>query len=275
MNKLMLNDLLHLSKEELSKTRIKLNVWNGYESPISIYKKNPADILKWNYWNSKTYRIGDYSICLVRIEGSKWLFCHLGRVDGVIDIPKNSGVGYTYTEDDRFSCLYGRVVVRFHNTSRTMFRWASGIIDQLEVVEILPSVYTGFDFPGYENVCLTWKELHTIVSGNYPSYQNALRKQKAVYLQTDTHTGRLYVGSATSDKGMLLARWSSCAANGHGGNKGLHDLVKKEGFDYIKKYFTYTILENYNQNTEDSYVLQRESYWKRVLKSREFGYNEN
>ena len=74
---------------------------------------------------------------------------------------------------------------------------------------------------------------------------------------------------------MLLARWSSYADNGHGGNKGLMALVKKEGFSYIKKYFTYTIIENFNQNTDDEYVLKRESYWKNVLKSREFGYNEN
>lgn len=50
MEKLMLNDLLHLSKDELSKTRIKLNVWNGYDSPIRIYKENPSAILTWNYW---------------------------------------------------------------------------------------------------------------------------------------------------------------------------------------------------------------------------------
>ena len=85
----------------------------------------------------------------------------------------------------------------------------------------------------------------------------------------------MYVGSATAKEGMLLARWSAYAKNGHGGNIGLVKLVKEKGIAYIKKNFTYTILENYNQNTEDSYVLKREIYWKQVLRTRDFGYNEN
>ena len=275
MEKLLLNDLLHLPKEELSKTRIKLNVYNGHENPLNVFKNNPTKILEWNYWNNHTYYVGQTAICLVRLDYDKWLLCHIGKITGVkTDIQKNSGIGYDFVEDSRFKCLYGRLVVKYYNTTRSMFRKANGFIDKLEVSEILPSFYTGFDFPGYENVNITWSELHSIVTGNYPSYQNALRKQKAVYLQTDTNTGKMYVGSATAKEGMLLARWSAYATNGHGGNTRLVQLVKDKGFDYVKKYFTYTILENYNQNTEDSYILEREGYWKQVLRTREFGYNE-
>lgn len=102
-----------------------------------------------------------------------------------------------------------------------------------------------------------------------------MRNQKAVYLQTDKATGRMYVGSATAKKGMLLARWSSYIYNGHGGNEGLIELVKEKGFDYIKDNFQYTILENYNSKVDDEYVLRRESYWKDVFQSRKFGYNKN
>ena len=76
-------------------------------------------------------------------------------------------------------------------------------------------------------------------------------------------------------KSMLLQRWSNYVSNGHGGNKELVELVNKEGFDYIKKNFQYSILENYNVKTDDGLVLRRESWWKEALQSRRFGYNSN
>ena len=103
----------------------------------------------------------------------------------------------------------------------------------------------------------------------------ALENQKAVYLITDRSNGKLYVGSATSNKGMLLQRWKSYIANGHGGNKELVELVKKEGIDYIKKHFQYSILENYNSKVDDHEILERESWWKETLQTRNFGYNRN
>lgn len=76
---------------------------------------------------------------------------------------------------------------------------------------------------------------------------------------------------------MLLGRWTAYAKNGHGGNVELEQLVldPEKGFDYIKKHFHYTILENFNQSTPAQYVLERESYWKNVLQSRKYGYNKN
>ncbi|WP_267899138.1 GIY-YIG nuclease family protein [Macrococcoides canis] len=103
----------------------------------------------------------------------------------------------------------------------------------------------------------------------------ALENQKAVYLITDKSNGKLYVGLATSMSKMLLTRWSNYVANGHGGNKELVALVEEKGFDYVKENFQYTILENYNGKVDDKLVLQRESYWKEALQSRQFGYNSN
>lgn len=83
------------------------------------------------------------------------------------------------------------------------------------------------------------------------------------------------MGSATSDNGMLLQRWRSYAANGHGGNKELIALVNEQGFDYVRSNFQYSILENYNSKVDDSVILDRESWWKEVLQTRKFGYNSN
>jgi hypothetical protein len=133
MEKLLLNNLLCLTKEEIQKTRIKLNVYNGEESPLEIFKRNPKDILVWNYWNNKRYGIGQISICLVRLGWDKWLLCHIGRIDGLINIPKDTGIGYTFTEDERYKSLYGRVIVKYHNSSRAIFRKASSIINDMGV----------------------------------------------------------------------------------------------------------------------------------------------
>ena len=40
-------------------------------------------------------------------------------------------------------------------------------------------------------------------------------------------------------------------------------------------YFQYSILENYNAKVDDDIILSRESWWKEIFKSREFGYNKN
>ena len=45
--------------------------------------------------------------------------------------------------------------------------------------------------------------------------------------------------------------------------------------NYVEKYFQYSILENYNSKVDKHIILERESWWKEVLKSREFGYNSN
>ncbi|MBR2895186.1 MAG: GIY-YIG nuclease family protein, partial [Oscillospiraceae bacterium] len=107
------------------------------------------------------------------------------------------------------------------------------------------------------------------------SWIAALENQKAVYLITDKNTGKLYVGSALSDNGMLLQRWQNYIANGHGGNVELRALVNEKGFEYVKQYFQYSILENYNAKIDDSVVRKRESWWKETLQSKPFGYNGN
>ena len=223
-----------------------------------------------------SYNKGDISIGFVDMGMDRWLMFTVAEVENVNhSMPRCTGVASTFHELEKYKKYFGRVIIKYHNTSRQLHRLANSIISELRVVEILPSMFTGFDFPGYDKVRISWQELSSIVNGNYPSYQNALRNQKAVYLQTDKSNGKLYVGSATSDNGMLLARWTAYANNGHGGNVELKNLVNQYGFNYIKKNFQYTILENFNQSTPDSYVLERESYWKEVLQSRVFGYNKN
>ena len=151
----------------------------------------------------------------------------------------------------------------------------STVRNDLEVLQLLPAAFDGDEFPGYDNVRLSYTQLASILERRKQTWIAALENQKAVYLITDTNNGKQYVGSATSDNGMLLQRWSNYVENGHGGNKELVTLVKEKGFDYVQKYFQYSILESYNARIDDCVVLKRESWWKDVLQSRRFGYNGN
>lgn len=282
--KLKLNDLLNLTDEELYNTKIRLNTYNGVTNPIEDFKKDPNSLLAWNYWNNKTYRVGQISIGLVSMGNDKWLLFTVGKITKVLEHPIDINGKLRDCKDEiqvefetleKFKDLFGRVIVDYSNHSQQLFRNANGLIDKLIVKEVLPSVYSGFEFPGYDNVCLSYDELRTVVKGNHPSYRNALANQKAVYVLTDTKNGKLYIGSATSQRGMLLSRWTSYVVNGHGDNIELKEIVKSLGFDYIKSYFQYAIIENFNAKVDDEYVLKRERYWKRVFKTVQFGYNGN
>ncbi len=276
MAKIMLNDLLHFDAAEVPNVRVKFNISNGYDDPLDLYKTNPDEVnVTWFLWHDdrRYFNVGQTAICLLKLRGDQWLLTTIKKITRLLDV--TDGVGYDADEVKEYEQYFGRLVVEYHNPCRTMGRKYENVMDELEVVQILNEQYTGNEFPGYENVRLSYPLLKNIVDRQLPGWVDALRNQKAVYLITDTKTGKMYVGSATSQTGMLLQRWSSYAADGHGGNVELRELVKQQGFDYVKDNFQYSILENYNARMDDEYILKRESWWKETLCTRTHGYNKN
>lgn len=276
MAKIMLNDLLHFDAAEVPNVRVKFNISNGYDDPLDLYKTNPDEVnVTWFLWHDdrRYFNVGQTAICLLKLRGDQWLLTTIKKITRLLDV--TDGVGYDADERKEYEQYFGRLVVEYHNPCRTMGRKYENVMDELEVVQILNEQYTGNEFPGYENVRLSYPLLKNIVDRQLPGWVDALRNQKAVYLITDTKTGKMYVGSATSQTGMLLQRWSSYAADGHGGNVELRELVKQQGFDYVKENFQYSILENYNARMDDGYILKRESWWKETLCTRTHGYNKN
>lgn len=173
--------------------------------------------------------------------------------------------------------FFGRLIICYKKKqtySRYVFKLCSRLED-ITVKEILPDLYNGSHFPGYDQVCLSFYELEGIVRRRPADWINALEHQKAVYLITDKSNGRLYVGSATADSKMLLTRWESYISNGHGNNIELKKIVDSKGFDYIKQNFQYSIIENYNAKIDDEYIRSREVFWKKILQSEKHGYNKN
>lgn len=276
MAKIMLNDLLRFDTAEVPNVRVKFNIYNGYDDPLDLYKTNPDEVnVTWFLWHDdrRYFNVGQTAICLLKLRGDQWLLTTIKKITRLLDV--TDGVGYDADEVKEYEQYFGRLVVEYHNPCRTMGRKYENVMDELEVVQILNEQYTGNEFPGYENVRLSYPLLKNIVDRQLPGWVDALRNQKAVYLITDTKTGKMYVGSATSQTGMLLQRWSSYAADGHGGNIELRELVKQRGLDYVKENFQYSILENYNARMDDEYILKRESWWKETLCTRTHGYNKN
>ena len=276
MAKNMLNDLLRFDTAEVPNDRVKFNIYNGYDDPLDLYKTNPDEVnVTWFLWHDdrRYFNVGQTAICLLKLRGDQWLLTTIKKITRLLDV--TDGVGYDADEVKEYEQYFGRLVVEYHNPCRTMGRKYENVMDELEVVQILNEQYTGNEFPGYENVRLSYPLLKNIVDRQLPGWVDALRNQKAVYLITDTKTGKMYVGSATSQTGMLLQRWSSYAADGHGGNIELRELVKQQGLDYVKENFQYSILENYNARMDDEYILKRESWWKETLCTRTHGYNKN
>lgn len=277
MNNILLEDLLHFFEKKFDASiKIKFNQYNGYVNPMDSYKENPEEVNnRWLFWRNKKryFNVGDIAVCFLKLSNDTWLLTTIKKVTAEFNVLNN--VNYDGIELKEYEQFFGRVIVKYHKSLRTQSLLYKTIADELTVVQILPTLFDGEDFPGYDKVRLSYQQLATIINRNKRDWIAALENQKAVYLITDTKTGNLYVGSATSKKGMLLSRWGTYVSNGHGGNAGLKDLIKKEGFEYVKKYFQYSILENYNAKIDDEVVKVRERWWKDTLDSIVHGYNEN
>lgn len=275
-SEIKLNDLLGFSKEEIDNVKIRFNQTSPDANPMELYLKNPEVVnSQWFLWKKTQgyFKEGQIGICLLKIGSDTWLLTTIKRI--VKDLNVVDNINYEAEELPEYKKFYGRVIISFHKRFQSQGIYLDRVADELLVNQILPSSFDGYDFPGYDKVRLSYEELSMVIKTYKKDWVAALENQKAVYLITDKNNGKLYVGSATSNKGMLLSRWRSYIDNGHGGNVELISLVEREGFEYIKNNFQYTILENYNAKVDDHIILERESFWKEAFKSRKFGYNSN
>ncbi|MGF7141341.1 GIY-YIG nuclease family protein [Roseimarinus sediminis] len=268
---ILLNDILKLDNLENVKIRFNL-MFNQNWNPIEIFKnkdfKTALNGQYWNYKKNRSFKSGQTTIGFIKINKNDdlWLLFHVGKITK--DLNVLDGVGYEYEILSEYEKYFGRLIIKFKNKSQTMIRLANSVINECEVVQILPDTFDNDFFPGYDKVNVTWPELSRVI--NNETWKTALKNQKGVYLITDTFNGKMYVGSAYGEH-MILGRWQAYIKTGNGDNKDL----KKLSFDYIKKNFKYSILDIFKSTIDDLIIIERESWWKEVLKTREFGYNNN
>ena len=228
----------------------------------------------------------DEIVSLIHLGGDKWLFAGVYAVEGVKPLNEGEPDLYFFPEGVPRSCfkystreleglehLTGHAIVRFEKRFRASYLIGKKYYDNLVVCEIRDQKMSVGDFPGYNSILLSFRLLCTIVRENLPSWKSALCNVSGIYIITDNKTEKHYIGSAYGGEG-IWQRWCSYAKDGHGSNKELKELLKINGRDYVQN-LQISILEVCDLNTNKENVINRESHWKNILRSREFGYNTN
>lgn len=278
-----LNDILKLNNlndykirfsEEIDKNKkIKEYAISAYFNEFERYKQACA----WNGKNKQLNRPFLITFAKINHKEDLWLFTGVYKV---LDYKEKQKTSEEILEISRieevedYHNFCGRLVVKFHKTTQTYVFKAEKIIQDLEMNQILDEEYNNEYFKGYNNVDLTFKQLKHICKRQDDSWKTALENSKGVYLIRDDKTGKMYVGSAYS-KDMLWSRWNDYARNAHGGNKELKIVVENHGRQYIEEHFHFSILEHFISSVDDKTIIERESYWKEILQTRKFGYNDN
>ena len=175
---------------------------------------------------------------------------------------QNHSDRYHLEFDDRLSDLSERIIIDW---GRSTVSWVQK--KDKPVLEIKAPQSIG-DFLSYDDVLLGYADIQKLAqhTDSNVTWVNALSTVNGVYLIRDKTTGLQYVGSAYG-KGGILGRWKAYSLSGHGGNKLLKAL------DPVN--FEFAILEICPSTMSADNVISRESRWKRVLGTRQFGLNDN
>lgn len=246
--------------------------WNRASQPLEVFVRDWDEWQGWQeYRPSRNEFNRPYIFSLAQFyhETDTWLFGGLFRV---IARHRDS---YGVELLDAGRGHIGRLKLRSSYRGRTTRANFENHYDSFEVQEILRESYSGRQFPGYEDIDLSFEELETLVKNERADWKAALENIKGVYLISDTSTGKRYVGSAYGEQG-IWSRWCSYAATGHGGNVELRVLIANPSLDYCRKNFRFALLEERLSRTPDETILNREAFWKRILFTRgEQGLNRN
>jgi len=208
-----LNDILNLSEEEILRSKIEFNMQAGSGGEPFIdrwlkYSENEKasgackDCSYWGWYgtNQRNFYPGQWVFSFVRLINDEWLFISAGKV---VDTPFNDWASVEILE--KYKPFFGRLIIKC-TKGNTFGRYTFNLnnyLSQASVKEILPCLYSGEQFEGYDRVHLPYNRLDNIFKGKIlPTYYEALKKITGVYCLTDTKTGKKYIGSATGEGGV-------------------------------------------------------------------------
>lgn len=263
-------DLIHLAGLTLEK--FKIHCATG-TNPTPLEAFYDGEFKTWQeYQNNRNFECA-HILSLIHLGGFDWLFAGIYKVNGVQ--PKSddnkSWFEYSTSETPGLDHLVGKAIITFSKQFRQSYLKGERYAASLIIKEIKPERQSIGDFPGYNKVCLSYRNLKTIVRQQPQSWKTALSNVAGVYVIADKKNGKQYVGSAYGDLGVWQ-RWCNYARNGHGGNKELKALLEREGDEYTAN-FLFTIVEVIDLNVSADYVIAREGHWKDALLTRQHGYN--
>jgi len=245
----------------------------GGSHPLDEYVADWNNWLGWNEWRGNKNdwnREFVFSLMEFYPKSDGWLF------GGVFRVLERNQDHYKLEEIEEYKKFVGRVILSFHRYQGMRGRayLLENFIDAFDVLEILPTPYSGEQFPGYENINHEFHVLEPIFKSERSDWKAALSNIKGVYLISDRSNGKRYVGSAYGDMG-IWSRWACYIGTGHGWNDELTKLVDEKSIEYARENFHFSLLEITSMSTSDGVIIARESHWKKALLSREFGYNKN
>ncbi len=287
MDNIFLNDIINFTEAEINNCKISLNISQGKGGRLCLDSwledGNTRDGFWCDYGPQSNFSVGKLCLAFYKLgwSGNQYLLVGAGRITRVPD--KSEGVPAEYEPIEKLQKYIGRLIIDVYK-GNTQGRYNFNLkkyIHNCKVVEILSEKYGGRPFPGFKNLRLSYDELFR---GIYidRSWASILKTQKGIYVIVDkapddeySGLGRIYVGKASSEKGMLYDRWKNYVDNLTGGNKELEKVKKMKGEEYIKKYFQWSLLENFDESEKDAIILERERYWKLVLNSKNQGLNDN
>lgn len=254
--------------------------WNGKHQPLDLWVEDEAEWKGWQiYYPGRNDFNREYIFSVMDFyhESDTWLFGGIFRVLGLReDHEEAHDYRYEVELTEYGGAFIGRLKLKLEYKSRTTRVNFENYYDLFGVSEILREPYSGQEFPGYENVDISFRELQSLIEKERKDWKSALKNVQGVYMITDDKTGKRYVGSAYGDSG-IWSRWTDYTRSGHGGNKGLIELTGNNSLDYAMKYFRMVLLEYCPARMSDESVMKREKFWKKALlaKTHEYGLNKN
>lgn len=233
----------------------------------NLYRTDKKSFLDYqNHQRNDVFRNVRYVVSFVGESGVLARFIGVFEVLGCDFV--NGFYEYKMKEQPGYDDLKERVIIRWENP----ISWHQWIRQEMEVQEISPGLHYK-RFTDYFELILTYQELKEIIENQYADWKTILSAVKGVYLITDTHSGKLYVGVAYGELGVW-GRWSEYVmTGGHGGNKMLNALLEND--DSYARYFQFSILMLLPKTVTPDVAVEKERLFKNKFGTNAFGLNLN
>jgi hypothetical protein len=239
--------------------------WNGRQAPLDVWVR---DKVEWQGWQEfrpqRDVFDRPYILSLIQFyhETDTWLF------GGVFRLLKRLEDRYEVELTDMGSGYLGRLKLRSPYRGRSTRVNFEDHYLKFEVQEIFRDPYSGRSFPGYGNVELSFGELEALVKSDQPDWRGALESVNGIYLISDKVTKKRYVGSAWG-VGGIWSQWCNYIATGNADNLILRTLAEADrGLDYCRNSIQFALLECQPFSTPHKVIIDRESFWRRILLTR-------
>lgn len=270
--------LLQMLLPDLTPKNSKLHfaITNGKENPLDVYYQ--GDFQEWQRQQLKRNFDRKYVVSFIAMPTPNLQLFAGVHLSG-IPTQREDCIYYPLVETQETKELDGRLIISFDKKNddnkfvRQSYLLTENWVEKLNIAEVLAQALDFAKFPSFKSVHISFSQLKTIVKKSLSDWQSALSSVAGVYLIADKSSGKLYVGSATGEGG-IWQRWAEYATNSHGNNRQLIELKKQFG-DVPFENFYFSILEIADTHSSENEILVRESHWKNVLLTRQFGYNDN